>query len=75
VAKIGERKKGYVVSSPRVPKGRYFRTLREAKRELNRQLRYSSESGIREVFEDEWALAKLNKRTYKFVKGKLKKVM
>lgn len=41
---------GYVVSCPRIPKGRYFKTLKDAKKEMDRQMRSgASQSGIREV--------------------------
>ena len=45
---------GYVASSRRYPDGRYFRTLEEAKKEARRQLKYCSESGVREVYQKEW---------------------
>jgi hypothetical protein len=47
---------GYVVSCPRIPKGRYFKTKKEAMKEMDRQMRAgASQSGIREVMsKKEW---------------------
>ena len=42
---------GYIVSSPRIPAGRFFKTMKEAEKEMDRQMRTgSSSSGIGEVF-------------------------
>ena len=44
----------YLVSCPRIPAGRLFDTLAEAREEMTRQMRDgSTESGISEVKENE----------------------
>jgi hypothetical protein len=54
------KKYGYVVSCPRIPQGRYFKKLIDAKKEMERQIIKTgcSQSGIREVYADEWKRAK-----------------
>jgi len=48
-----ERKlKGYLVSCPRIPQGRFCKTMKEAKKEMDRQMMSrASQSGISEVYE------------------------
>ena len=49
---MAKRKKpyGYLVSSPRIPQGRFFKTMKEARKEMNRQMMAGhSSSGISEV--------------------------
>lgn len=42
--------KGYLVSYPRIPQGKFFKTFAEARKEMDRQMfSGSSESGISEV--------------------------
>lgn len=51
---MAKRKKpyGYLVSSPRIPQGRFFKTLTEARKEMNRQMMAGhSSSGISEVWD------------------------
>ena len=46
-----QKPKGYIVSCPRIPQGRYFKTLPQAKREMARQMaKGNRESGILEIF-------------------------
>ena len=59
---------GYLVSCPKIPQGVFKETLAEAKKEMTRQMRFSRESGISEVWSKAFAekmIAKMKKKKRK----------
>lgn len=62
---MSKRPYGYLVSCPRIPKGRFFRTMTDARKEMDRQMRHGArQSGIAEVWSKKMAdrLAKKKKK-------------